>query len=130
MRELAFPGKSFADLFTITTKDDPGVPWTFTDHTWSKRANRSIARKATIRIGPYMAVTGVGGYRSLYVRPSVDLVAHIQAYMIAAGANDAITFEAVNRDGGETLLVAKNSTIIGSRWLAIVPTDTIPAEVE
>lgn len=120
-RPLTFPEtRDFHMLFDVVPKGTRGVPWVFEDY--NMRTGRR--RLETIYIGPYLSVSP--GFQSLYVRPEPVVIHDIKQNMLAAGVNDAITFEIVVRDFHDGLVVAKNSAIIGSRWLALIDPLTIP----
>lgn len=120
-RPLAFPQAThFSQLFRLVPKGTKGAAWVFEDY--NLRTGR--ARQETIYIGPYLSVSL--GHQSLYVRPHPRVIEDIKRNMIAAGVNDEITFEIVVRDLEQALVVAKNSSIIGSRWLALIKPSSIP----
>lgn len=139
MRELAFPeAKSFWDLFIeavpydcklsqIGTEEEPHKDWyeswEFEDYDLAT----GRTSQETIRISPYC---GICPGQSLSVRAKPEVYEFIRSNMIAAGVNDQICFEVVVRDNGEALILSKNSSIIGSRWLAVVPVETVPHQPE
>jgi hypothetical protein len=41
------------------------------------------------------------------------------------GSRDSIYFECGMREGGECLVLARNNLIIGSSWLALIPTSAV-----
>ena len=76
-------------------------------------------------IGHYMAVSGGPAYRSFWVRPTPRLVDFITRHMFLLD-DDRKYFEVVERVDGTALILAKYNQILGSRWLTIVPTDSLP----
>ena len=58
---------------------------------------------------------------TLYVRPTNRLIRWLAKNMIGM-ADDRIQFEAIMRQNGETLITARYNTIIGNRWLLVLPT--------
>jgi len=121
-KPISFPkAKKFSDLFTIVPKGTRGVPWRFEDYSFITGKKRW----ETIPIGPYLSVRNPD-FRSFSVRPHDFVVEHIKKNMLPAGPNDTINFEIVIRSPRQALVVASNSVIIGSRWLALIDPRTIP----
>lgn len=118
---LAFPrARRFGDLFSSASASKAGVSpttWTFVDMFSRKRAS--------IPIGPYMAISGPKRRDSLYVHAREQVVDWIKSNMLPS-AYDSIYFEIVVRGPREALVIAKNNQIIASRWLAMIDPKTIP----
>jgi hypothetical protein len=79
-----------------------------------------------IEVGSWMSLDGRGGRWGLgrdhcYVEPSEELVALVRKHMTPAGPNDQIFFKVVERARSECLVTASNSSIIGSRWICLLP---------
>ena len=70
-------------------------------------------------IGDYCAAHRTSLENSLHVKPNRAVVDFIFKMMIV-GEYDSIFFEIVERTD-ELLIVAKNNSIIASRWLALLP---------
>lgn len=118
--------KAFEDLFqeySFKERSDFAEPWVFEDLDvgTGKRPLEAIP------IGPYCSTQRLKDRRpALYVKVRDFVADYIRGHMIAAGVNDRISFELIEREDGKTLVVARNSVIIGSRWLALIDTDTVP----
>jgi hypothetical protein len=85
-------------------------------------------RTCTVPIGPYCSVSpySIG---SLYVRAQPYVYDAMKENMIAGGCNDTLGFKVTIRGDGEprtALVSATNNTIIGGRWLAIIPALEVP----
>ena len=120
-RPLAWPdAHHFLSLFRVVPKGAKGVPWVFEDY----RFSTGKRRMETIAIGPFLSVRPT--HDVVYVRPLPKVVEDIKRNMLAAGPRDQISFEIVVRDLDEALVVAANSAIIGSRWLALIKPHTLP----
>lgn len=83
-------------------------------------------------IGPFLTVTDhrkprkVRDYNgAFWVRPKPFLATWITENMLNI-SHDSIFFEAILRDDGSCLLVAKYSRILGSRRLAFLDPETLP----
>ena len=106
-KEIAFPNiRRFSDLFgEIEPKKD-----------------RPFADKAVISNWLHYSKP----YRSEYREPRPIVLEYIRGNMLPVDY-DSIYFEVIDRGDNETLIVAKYNQIIGSRWLAIVDTDSVKA---
>lgn len=122
--------RKLSDLLVLHADKAAAVPgkFRFVDYGWSKIRGR-WEKDEVIDVGPFVGFTvrrrgGNGGHHlgrgSAYATPTELVVKAVCGSMIAAGVNDQITFEIVDR-GDELLVVAKNSVIIGSRWIALLP---------
>lgn len=123
--------RRLSDLFSgifVTKADAVPAQFPFTEYGRSARSGRKWERPEKILIGPFVgfAVRRKGGRAGFHVEHGfafatpTDLCAEtVRKTMFAAGVNDAITFDVIDH-GDRLLVVAKNSAIIGSRWLAMV----------
>lgn len=102
------------------------VTW-FVDHDSIQLAQNyfDMDRDERVYVGGTMYASGVHKSNkrrmTLYVRPTNKLIKWLSANMIGM-ADDRIYFDATMRDNGETLISATYNTIIGSRWLLVLPT--------
>lgn len=117
-KPLAFPEvKSFDELFVDY------APW---NSTLSRRptpqAIEGIKASKHGQIGPYLSMRD--GH-SLAVRPSPAVVQYVKDNMLPI-VEDHIYFEVIDRGEGESLVTASYNKIIGSRWLALIKTSTVP----
>ena len=65
-------------------------------------------------------------HHSEYRQPTDKTLQYVRANMLPVDY-DSIYFEVINREDGTSLVTAKYNQILGSRWLAFVDTETIPA---
>lgn len=72
----------------------------------------------------YCTVTGVNGRGALDVTPTKKVLDFIEQNMFRI--YPGMYFEMVQRDNGETLVMVKYDSIIGSRWLALIPSTEVP----
>ena len=90
----------------------------------NKPEPRVIQSLENTRVGPYCQALGVNG-------PSwvscADWVLSRLAETLVVPDESGLFFELVPR-GDWTLVVAKYNQIIGSRWLAMIKTDSIPTQ--
>lgn len=120
-RPLAFPGvRRFEELFPTSSpwvspagRDPGGVPMT-------------PGKRGSASIGEYLSIRPA--YHGLRVKPSEDVVAYIRAHMLDSEW-DTFHFQAVIHDNGHALVIVSHGQIIGSRWLAYIDADTLPAAV-
>lgn len=77
------------------------------------------------RVRSYCTVTGANGRGSLDVTPTKKVLDFIEQNMFVI--DPGVHFEMVQRDNGETLVMVKYDSIIGSRWLAVIPSTEVPA---
>jgi len=129
MKEIAFPDvKSFGELFPVAKEHDttpcPPIHVYETDEV-EYGYNRRREYKGRCRLSSGCSVRRPDAWQFLQVEPREGLVEWIAENMLLADL-DTISFEAVVRDDGTALLLASYSQIIGSRWLALVPADTLP----
>jgi len=122
-KEIALPEmNSFGDVFEeFSQKDGDMKPilWDATDFFKDK--------PITIPIGAHCSIRGNDvGYNYFKVKPSAKVVEYIQENMYPAGHGDSIYFEIIVWDKDQALIVARNSTIIASRWVALIDPKTIP----
>jgi hypothetical protein len=82
------------------------------------------ARKGQ-HVSTYCAVSAPKFRGSLCVRPTQRVMDCIAAEMLVID-DDRIYFEIIDRGNGTALVVAKYNKIIGSRWLALIPSSEIP----
>ena len=107
-KELAFPNISkFSDLFGST----------------EDRQDYEFADKSVISNWIHHSPK----HRSEYRKPSDMVLKFVRDHMLPVDY-DSIYFQAVNRGDNQTLITAQYNQIIGSRWLAIVETDTMPKD--
>ena len=121
-RPLAFPDcKSLDKLFeVIETKERAPEALTIRVH--------DEGRTHKVPVGPYCTVNRVGGYASVYVRPTPAVMKHIEGRMILS-AHESVHFKMVFRDDGTVLVLAENNLIIGSTWLALLPVTVVEARL-
>lgn len=68
-------------------------------------------------------------YASFSVKPTAALIEHVKEHCVVADAGP-FYFEIINR-GDELLVIWKYNSIIGGRWITVLPTDTVlPFEKE
>jgi len=77
------------------------------------------------QISDFCAATRTPLERSLHVKPRPQLVDFIKSNMLPID-NDSIYFELTGRVDG-ILVAAKNNVILGSRWLALLPSSEYEA---
>lgn len=123
MSDLAFPGATFSDLFSEHRLCQIACPMPLSPFPSLPLGNRK--RKGS-KIGSYLATNA--GHPSAHVRPSPDLVTFLRANMIDVDY-DSIYFRAIHRGDGTTLVIAQYNQIIGSRWLALLQTSDLPADL-
>jgi hypothetical protein len=116
--QLFMEGKTFEDLFF--TQDHYLRKWD-SEHD----GHRSDAVANHPDIGHYLVVSGVNGHRSFHVSPKPELVSWIAKEMLVI-ERDRKYFEVVERVDGSALVIVKHDQILGSRWLTIVPTASLP----
>lgn len=105
-KPIAFPEHDkFTDLFYVLDGEH----------------NRAVAPGSKVRT--WMRKTGRSGFGTLYVQPCEKLIRYLNDQNVVGLE---MYFEAVDRGDNETLITAQYDQIIGSRWLAIVATDTVP----
>ena len=63
----------------------------------------------------------------IYAKPTPEVIAWIRANMLQIDY-DSLYFQAIMREGGQTLIVCQYNAILGSRWLALVDSETIPVD--
>ncbi len=123
---------SFWDVFDVWTVDRKDVakaweaPFPFENYCL-KTGKRS---KTWIQIGTFCSYDN-DGYHSFHARARREVLDLVRDNMLAAGVGDRITWKMVMRKakhGGRdfVLIIAMNSAIIGSRWVAIVDASTLP----
>lgn len=112
--QFNFPEKgSFSDFFEAYGYDKKDV----------------VADPTCPRISNYCQVSiGGSGYsHALYVRPTQELLTWMKANMlIEQGTN----FKIVIYDDGTALVLVSYDQILGSRWLSLVDSSTVPAKKE
>jgi len=136
-RELAFPeAKSFYDIFRKKTRrykestsKEWNASWEFMDHKFEYGPNRY--RKEVMKITSFCsmrtAISNGGDSEWIpYINamPKKPTVNYIKEHMLP-GTGDSISFDIVFRSDG-ALIIAKNSSILAERWLALVETSTVP----
>ena len=132
MDQVAYPdARTFGDIFEASTPFERGNvnpqppagfeahAFTFPDYLGS--LGRSRVKQGHAEIGGFCSVRGG---QSLWVRPRPEIIDYIREHMVFS-EGERISFEIVDR-GGTALVVARNSQIIGSRWLAFIESATIP----
>lgn len=110
-KQFNFPEKgSFADFFEAYGYDKKDV----------------VADPICPRISNYCQVSNAGdGYsHALYVRPTRELLAWIKVNMLV---EQGTHFQIVIYDDGTALILISHDQIIGSRWLSLVDSSTVPA---
>ncbi len=117
-KPLAFPdAKSFDELFTSY------APW---NSALSRRPTRQAIEGIKMgkhgMIGPYLSMRGGN---SLAVKPNAAVIDFVKNNMLPI-VEDHIHFEIIDRGEGESLVTASYNKIIGSRWLALIKTSTVP----
>jgi len=106
-KPIAFPEyDSFLDLFQLLGEET---------------VSREVEPGSKIRT--WMSKRGQGKYGSLYVLPCRKVIDYLKEQNVV---ELELYFSAVDRGDNETLIIAQYDQIIGSRWLAIVRTDTVP----
>lgn len=107
-----FPEKgSFSDFFEAYGYDKKDV----------------VADPTCPRISSYcqVSVGGSGYSHALYVKPTQELLAWIKANMLVENGTH---FQVVIYDDGTALVLISHDQIIGSRWLSLVDSSTVPAK--
>lgn len=121
------PFAAYFDAFGDRHDDSiKSKPFEFDDTTWDRRGRRRD-RRESINIGPHISITNP--YTFGRCTPTDEVANFIRERMIAAGVNDSISFEICRYPDGTGLVVAKNSQILGSRWLGLVDLATLPEEL-
>lgn len=89
-----------------------------------------------IHIGPHLSVSGSLGNTYGQVEANEMVINKIKETMLPLSSRERIYFEMIYRspsglepDTEQILICAKYSTIIGSRWLAIITPDSVPPEL-
>jgi hypothetical protein len=117
------PDQTYASVTVETPRPDHWItPWEVEDY--DSRTGRTV--RCTVPIGPFCSIRGGG---SLYVKAQPQVIEAMQANMIAGGCSDSLGFQVTLRGAEEprtALVAATNSTIIGGRWLAIIPALEVP----
>lgn len=135
--ELAFP--DFRDFGELFSEAQPFVPnatppagwsiewvfedWHFSDEPVEDWRDLGGAKLASSKIGAFCSVANG---KSLWVKPTAEVVNFIKTSMRPAGEDDQIHFKIVIKANGTSLVLAMNSAVLSSRWLAIIDTDSIP----
>lgn len=115
--KLAFPEiKDFRELFSAIVPHDK----TRTIAEWAVDACWGSEEQEKIRIRSYCDVRRTG---ALDVEPNEVLLGHLRQELCVPGD---VSFYVVDRRDGTSLVTARYSQIIGSFWLAVVATETIP----
>lgn len=129
-REIAFPkARKLADLFTSIESYDK-VGETGSAHVWKTDEveyglNTRREYKGRSVLSKFCSVRTDGDWESLSITASPELIEWLADNMLLMD-RDSISFEIVDHRNGTGLLVAKNSIILGSRWLAIIDMGSVP----
>jgi len=115
-KEIYFPeAKRLGDLFSEVKP-----------YTGQSRVIKTLTEGVDeCRVRSYCTVTGVNGRDALDVTPTKKVLDFIEQNMLII--EPGTYFEMVQRDNGETLVMVKCDSIIGSRWLAVIPSTEVPA---
>lgn len=107
MKKLIHPAGTFKELFDVVNKD------------------MLIPIHKNNVLGMYISSYCLCSdeYLSLKVKPKDELVKSIEDNVIAI--DDRLYFEIINW-GKKSLVVVKYSSIIGSRWIAHIKTNSVP----
>ena len=116
IKKLHFPDKGFHEFFSSVSRVKPE----------SEIAHRDAENEQ--RISKHLSITRTSMSGRLWAAPEPWLIEWIDVEMIKV-RNDTISFELVERDNGHVLLIAAHSSIIGSRWLTLLPSIR-PVEME
>ena len=97
----------------------------FDDYSYNKKD--VVADPTNSRISNYCQVSKAGsGYsHALYVRPTQELLKWIKGNMLVC---EGTHFQCVNYDDGTSLVLISHDQIIGTRWLSLVDSSTVPAK--
>ncbi len=124
-KPLAYPNaKRWDDLFEATTPLDPKpgilapilVEWPCPD--------QHGRPEPPLQLSSFCAISGRPEYQCLRVKPKQEVIDWIRDNMLRI--NDHLSFKVVIREDGEALVVVSHSCIIGSRWLALIDSTTVP----
>lgn len=64
-------------------------------------------------------------FKTCHAKPTDAVIKYLREAMLAI-PNDTISFRLTMRDDGSVLVSARYSTILGSRWLAIIDAEDLP----
>ncbi len=124
----------WSELFATHTTDKANAP---APHTF-----KIPGEKYPCEIGPWMRTeyaTGrqtINGYESptyahgpsVYVRLHDDIAQ--QAFASTIGIDDRLYFQLIQWNPEEAVIILNHNKILGSRWLAVINPQTIPADVQ
>ncbi len=122
--------RHFSDLFESGTIVEDLSSYKSTDvHVWKvdELLKGGKVRKGTgqATLSSFCAVNGIGEHACLDVRPRQAVIDMIGEKMMLCDQY-VINFEVVVRDNGTALVTAHYNLISGSRWLALIHSDTVP----
>ena len=107
----------FRELFPLHTTDDSDKPKARPVDDW-----RTV-------VGPHCQLNHKeNGYSSLWVSCSDAVMSRIRENMIDVGGDhvESLFFKVIDHGNGESLVVVSYNTILGSRWISHVRTETVP----
>ena len=117
--------KSFSDLFEdVYTREvlspDGGTP---EPEGWRWTLNESLGEKSAL-ITSHFSLRGGGHF---FVKPRKEVLTFLRESMLNIDW-DHYYFKGVERADGTTLILCQYNSIIGSRWLSLVDSETVPKD--
>lgn len=114
-KPLAFPdAKNLLHLF------EQVQPWPSAP----KPDRRTLELKGSVRVSDFLS--GPPGWDSFEVKPRAEVLHYIRQNMLDTGTQERVYFRAHHREKDDTVLIsAAYNTILGDRWLAVLPADEV-----
>ena len=127
--KIAFPDvHRFEELFPVSVPHNPkGAVTLAQKDSWMRETGK---RHYPCLLTGYISIDGPDGFRSL---DAVELAPCVVDYFranVLGVENDRVTFTIRDRGDGTALVIMQHGQIIGSHWLAVISSDSIPVDIE